>query len=86
MHAASRDRSRRSAGVSLLCLLVAAALGCRQEEQPARSSRPAPPKDAPNVLLLTLDTTRADRLGCYGYSAAQTPALDALAARGVRVE
>jgi len=32
-----------------------------------------------NVLLITLDTTRADHLGCYGYSAAQTPNLDVLA-------
>ncbi len=37
-----------------------------------------------NVLLLTLDTTRADRLGCYGYAGARTPSLDAIAARGVR--
>ncbi|HPW16747.1 MAG TPA: tetratricopeptide repeat protein [Candidatus Aminicenantes bacterium] len=37
-----------------------------------------------NVLLVTLDTTRADRLGCYGYPAARTPRLDALAAGGVR--
>ena len=35
-----------------------------------------------NFLLITLDTTRADRLGCYGYEPASTPALDALAARG----
>jgi len=40
----------------------------------------------PNVLLITLDTTRADRLGCYGYAKAQTPALDALAASGARFE
>jgi arylsulfatase A-like enzyme/Tfp pilus assembly protein PilF len=39
-----------------------------------------------NVLLITLDTTRADRLGCYGYAAAETPALDSLAARGVRFD
>ena len=39
---------------------------------------------APNVLLVTIDTLRADRLGCYGYAAAATPVLDALAARGVR--
>ena len=38
----------------------------------------------PNVLLVTIDTLRADRLGCYGYGAAATPVLDALAARGVR--
>ncbi len=37
-----------------------------------------------NVLVITLDTTRADRLGCYGYGAAETPVLDALAAEGVR--
>jgi len=37
-----------------------------------------------NVLLITLDTTRADRLGCYGAAAAKTPNLDALAKNGVR--
>jgi glucan phosphoethanolaminetransferase (alkaline phosphatase superfamily) len=37
-----------------------------------------------NVLIVTLDTTRADRLGCYGYPKAGTPNLDALAASGVR--
>ena len=37
-----------------------------------------------NVLLVTIDTLRADRLGCYGYAGASTPVLDALAARGVR--
>ena len=37
-----------------------------------------------NVLLITLDTTRADRLGCYGYAGAETPALDNLARGGVR--
>lgn len=37
----------------------------------------------PNVILITLDTTRADHLGCYGYKSAATPNLDALAAKGV---
>ncbi len=32
-----------------------------------------------DVILITLDTTRADRLGCYGYTKAETPNLDALA-------
>lgn len=36
----------------------------------------APPR---NVLLVSLDTTRADRLGCYGHPAGATPHLDALA-------
>jgi choline-sulfatase len=38
----------------------------------------------PSVLLITLDTTRVDRLGCYGSASAQTPNLDALARTGVR--
>lgn len=37
-----------------------------------------------NVLLITLDTTRADRLGCYGYQKAKTPNIDSLAANGVQ--
>ena len=42
--------------------------------------------EKPNVILVTLDTTRADRLACYGYSGVKTPALDALAGRGVLFE
>ncbi|HVL68339.1 MAG TPA: sulfatase-like hydrolase/transferase [Vicinamibacterales bacterium] len=41
---------------------------------------------AQNVLLITLDTTRADRIGAYGYAAARTPNLDALARSGVRFD
>jgi arylsulfatase A-like enzyme/Tfp pilus assembly protein PilF len=40
--------------------------------------------DSPSVLLITLDTLRADRLGCYGHEPAATPNLDALAEEGVR--
>ena len=54
--------------------------GCRPEQQPSAG----PPKL--NVLLITLDTTRADRIGCYGYARAETPAIDALAAKGLRFE
>jgi arylsulfatase A-like enzyme len=38
------------------------------------------------VLLVTFDTTRADRVGAYGATAGVTPHLDALAARGLRFE
>src|SRR5262249_5393993 len=41
------------------------------------------PHSRPNLLLITLDTTRADRLGCYGYAPGRTPVLDGLAASGV---
>ncbi len=37
----------------------------------------------PNVLFITLDTTRADRLGCYGNEDVETPVLDRLAGEGV---
>ena len=37
-----------------------------------------------HVLLISMDTTRADHLGCYGNTRVRTPALDALAASGVR--
>jgi len=40
----------------------------------------------PDVVLVTLDTTRADRLGSYGYDQAHTEHLDALAARGRRYD
>ncbi len=46
----------------------------------------APRLERPHIVLLTLDTTRQDRLGCYGHEAAVTPALDALAGRGVRFD
>ena len=36
-------------------------------------------KEKPDVVLITLDTTRADHLSCYGYERATTPNLDALA-------
>jgi len=39
--------------------------------------------ERPNVLLVTLDTTRADHLGCYGHAEASTPVIDRLAAGGV---
>lgn len=40
----------------------------------------------PNVLLITIDTLRADRLGCYGYHRPTSPHIDALAAQSVRFE
>jgi len=39
-----------------------------------------------NVLLVTVDTLRADHLGCYGYSRAETPSIDRLATAGVLFE
>ena len=61
--------------------LAIAALLVDCERKPSTESRGGA-SAGKNVLLVTLDTTRADRLGCYGYSQAATPTLDALSARG----
>lgn len=45
-----------------------------------------PSRPVQDVLLVTVDTLRADRLGAYGYGAAQTPTIDALAAQSLRFE
>src|ERR1700738_1411755 len=39
---------------------------------------------APNVVVITIDTLRADHLGCYGYKQIRTPNIDALAADSAR--
>ncbi|MGH9643833.1 MAG: sulfatase-like hydrolase/transferase [Terriglobales bacterium] len=39
---------------------------------------------APDVFLITIDTMRADHLGCYGYKDVETPSIDSIAADGVR--
>ncbi len=44
------------------------------------------PKPAANVVLITIDTLRADHLGCYGYKQIKTPNIDGLAADSARFE
>src|SRR6476469_5320853 len=46
----------------------------------------AAPAAAPNVVVITIDTLRADHLGCYGYRQIATPNIDGLATSGVRFE
>ena len=55
----------------LVTLVILAATACRNRERPS-------------LLLITLDTTRADHLGAYGYGRDTSPNLDRLAAGGVR--
>lgn len=67
-------RERRWAWPALALLTGLAAIGACGRT----ASTPA------NLLVISLDTLRADRIGSYGHAAAQTPTLDALAARGAR--
>ena len=77
--AARPGRGRRIAVAALVVGAGVAGAWILAGGRPARSAGGAA---HPNVLLVTIDTLRADRLGCYGYAGAATPALDALAARG----
>jgi arylsulfatase A-like enzyme len=70
-----RDTERRSAVLAAIGLLLLPACG------PGRAPGPAA-----NVLLVTLDTTRADFFGTYGFPGRGTPALDALAREGALFE
>jgi arylsulfatase A-like enzyme len=68
----------RIAGTGVLAALLLSAAGCGGGE---------PPLDTrPNVLLIAVDTLRADKLGCYGSELGATPRLDALAADSVVFE
>jgi arylsulfatase A-like enzyme/Flp pilus assembly protein TadD len=52
----------------------------------AAAASAANPSAPPNVVIITIDTLRADHLGCYGYKDIKTPNIDGLAADGVRFE
>jgi arylsulfatase A-like enzyme/thioredoxin-like negative regulator of GroEL len=60
-------------------MLAAACSGERSTTPP-----PAAVPAAKNLVIITIDTLRADRLGVYGYAGARTPAIDAAAKAGVR--
>jgi choline-sulfatase len=63
--------------------------GCGESRDTAPSALGASesePQRAPNLVLITLDTTRADALGAYGQALPTTPNLDRIAANGVVFE
>lgn len=71
----SPRRNTRRRKLALACaILLASVSSCRRESGPA------------NIVLITLDTTRADFVGAYHEGNARTPALDALAAQGTLFE
>jgi arylsulfatase A-like enzyme len=72
-------------GAALLLASLAPPLFAPRPEEPPPPAGSAPP-GAPNVLLVVLDTTRADRLSAYGYPRPTTPELDRIAAQGVLYE
>ena len=82
----------RASHFPISALLLAGAFvspGCGPAE-PSRPSRPAAlaskPGTNPNIVLVSIDSLRADHVGCYGYGKPTTPGIDRLAAEGVRFE
>jgi len=65
----------------LACII--AILACGNEEQPPASDQTT---TAPNLLLISIDSLRADHLGSYGYRRETSPNLDRLAREGVLFE
>ena len=74
----ARTRRRVSAAATLAVTMT---FGCSRTEPP-----PAASTAADHVLLITIDTLRADRVGAYGYARAVTPALDSIAKNGARFD
>jgi arylsulfatase A-like enzyme len=72
--------SGRDARRKILLAIAGLAAACTERPHP-----PAP-RQPPNVLIYLVDTLRVDHLGCYGYPRPVSPAIDALAAEGVRFE
>jgi len=71
-----------------LALLLLACLACEGDHNPASDwgDSQALSFRGAHLLLVSVDTLRADRLGCYGYERGTTPVLDALAAEAVLFE
>lgn len=68
--------------IVLSSLVLVLQTGCRKNGYGIR----LPDGGKPNIVLISVDTLRADRLGCYGFRDVETPAIDALASRGLRFE
>jgi choline-sulfatase len=76
----------RIAGLLWIVALTTLALGQTNVQKPHTSPRVATQRSRsrPDVFLITIDTLRADHVGCYGYRQIETPSLDSLASEGVR--
>ncbi len=86
------DSRRRSSALFLVCALTWGVSAAVSEVPRGHASQPPskahtqpldPNLSRPNVLLISIDSLRADRLGCYGNPRDTSPRIDALARRGV---
>ena len=75
-----RPRAPVAARLACVCLLAAGLLGCQRSQQPADRDTGL------NLLIISIDTLRADHLGCYGYFRDTSPEIDAFARETVFFE
>ena len=81
-----RRRPHKTLALTVCWLLCGLAGGCKPAS-PQQGNGAAPTQAAKrNVLLISLCSVRADHLGCYGYSRATSPQIDAFAKTGVLFE
>ena len=86
-----RLRTRWTAGA---CLVIGALLACEEPPSdasggaagPAAANAAVREDPRPTIILVVLDTTRADAVSAYGEVEGTTPVVDALAARGARFD
>lgn len=76
-HGSRRFRAFGLCGLVLLALAGPSMLGAARQA-------PRPPQRFPNVLVVTIDTLRVDRVSAFGYPRPTTPNLDRLLAQGMR--
>ena len=83
-----RSNSNRSIAHSLCaCFALFSLSACATAPPPTAQTAAIPDDQRPErVVLITIDTLRADYVGSYGSKLARTPTLDRLAANGVRFE
>jgi arylsulfatase A-like enzyme len=83
-------RRRLSRSFPCLVVLVLALAGSllvgNWVKERRQAGRPLPPADSPNVLLIVMDTVRADHMSLYGYHRATTPRLRRFAQKGIAFE
>jgi choline-sulfatase len=82
-----RFAANAAASAMVISLLVCGRAASQTSARPLASNLQkgrTPRNSAPDIFLITIDTLRADHVGCYGYKQVETPALDGIAADGVR--
>ena len=76
----------RAAGLIAMALILCGCPGASKESAQAAKQPPRAAGTRLNVLLVTIDTLRADHLGAYGYVRRTSPHIDALARRATLFE